>query len=159
MHSTARPGREGEDMAASEVSRSRGRQAAALSAAEQRCVADTRTTRTKIAGSLDMSVAQYTRYLTGETPLRVEQIELFAAAYGLSETVLAHAIVTGDLAGVGDPYDMAADLKGHILDRDIPEFVAHYAALDPADQRSAADGAKRMANRARNATQRDNHGA
>lgn len=141
------------------AARSRERQAVALGAAERLATEDDRTTRTKLAGALNLSYDQYARYVNGDTPLRVEQIPLFASAYGINERILGHAILTGDLTGLDEPYDMAADLRGHIPEDDIPDFVAKYAGLDPYSQRSAADGAKRMVNKARDATRRSNHGA
>lgn len=148
------------DMTPSGLSRSRARQAAALSAADQQATANDRTTRTKLAAALDMSYATYMRYVTAETPLRFDQVALFAQAYGIPEDVLGHAILTGDVRQLeAEPYDMAADLRSHIPEDDIPDFVAKYAGLDAQSQRSAADGAKRMANRVRDATKRSNHGA
>lgn len=103
----------------------------------------------------------YDLYEDGTSVIRLDRTAAWASAFGLSEEAfVAYLLGHRSLRTLTDePYDMASDLRGHIPEDDIPDFVAKYAAMDPADQRSAADGAKRMANRARDATKRSNQGA
>lgn len=109
---------------------------------------------TAAAQAVNLSYPQYNRYLWGRVPLRTDQIRTFAAAYGVSKADLTRALGLLDDEVTESPYDMAADLRGHIPEDDIPGFVAEYAARPVADQRAAADGIKRMANQARDASRR-----
>lgn len=141
------------------VARSRARQAAALQAAEQRAQ-DAGKSRTKLAAELDFSYDQYARYVNGDTPMRFEQVEQFAGAYDIDELVLGHAILTGDTSAIVSTWDMAAYLRGHVLESDIPGKVAKHKHEPPDVQKAAADSYIRMTRRAqRKATSRRNQSA
>lgn len=138
----------------------RQRQAAVLFAADQLAqrkqkARGEKPSRTRLAADVGMGYDQYARYVNGETPLRFDQVGLFATVYGIDPDVLGRAILAGDaqaieqLAQPAEPYDMAADLRGHIPEADIPGFVAEHAAEPVVEQQAAARGIKRLADEAR----------
>lgn len=114
--------------------RSRARQAAALQIAEHQCG----KTRTNLAAELGLGYDQYARYVNGVTPLRVEQIEQFAYAYGIDPRVLGHAILTGDTAAL-PKWDIRAALReaGETDEARIEQFATTYEGRGIADQRAA----------------------
>lgn len=130
------------------AARARERQVAALQAADKRARSapgPARRSRTQIAAALSLGYDQYARYVNGDTPLRVEQIEQFAQVYGLEPDVLGRAILTGDVREVeGVPYSMAEDLRGYVPEAEIPSYVAEWAGYPEADQRAAVDVIKRQ---------------
>ena len=127
--------------------RSRERQSAALSEAEKRV----KRTRTQIAADLALSYDQYGRYVSGATPLRVEQIEQFAAVYGVDPGVLGHAILSGDISELTDAdpspaYDFLAELR-RVLPHDPHRADRTYAEWEWAPesvQRAIVDAFERL---------------
>lgn len=104
------------------VARARERQARALQTAEELVVAvrgrKRGKSRTQLAVETGLGYDQYLRYVNGETPIRVEQIGLFARAYDLDPDVLGQAIVTGDTSElVAESWDFRAELAAAAPDR------------------------------------------
>lgn len=137
------------------AARARSRQAAALQAADEYAQRrQERRSRTRLAADLGLGYDQYARYVNGETPLRIEQIELFAQVYGLDAAVLGRAILTGDTTEIEallqqPAFDMADYLqRGGVLAADIPGFVEKHCGESPESQKFAADGYIRTTRRA-----------
>lgn len=116
--------------------RSRARQAAALQLAEQK----SKKSRTRIAADLGHSYDQYARYANGVTPLRVEQIEQFAEAYGVDPRALGHAILTGDTSGI-EVWDIRAAVRarGETDEDAVEAFAIAYEGRELADQKAAVE--------------------
>ena len=125
------------------TARSRARQAVALQSIDKR-VRDGGKSRTQIAAALGLGYDQYARYVNGDTPLRFEQIELFASVYGVDPHTLGQAILTGDASlfdAPASPFDFEAALQR--LEPIIPEHVAQareqFAGAPELGQRAAID--------------------
>lgn len=103
---------------------------------------------TAIAKDVGLSYPQYNRYLWGHLPLRLDQVEPFAFAYGTSPRRLVDLILRDDISEPA--FDMAAYLKPHIPQDDIPAMVERHAGEPAESQKLAADGYIRMAHRAQN---------
>lgn len=119
---------------------------AALQAMDKR-VRDKGRSRTQIAAELGLGYDQYARYVNGDTPIRFEQIDLFAGVYGVHPHDLGRAILSGDLTDL--EWTMAGALRSHIPEADIPAFEAEWAGKTVLEQRAAAEGIIANANRAR----------
>lgn len=119
---------------------SRQYQERALQAAERQV----NKSRTKLAADLGIGYDQYARYVNGDTPLKFEQVALFADAYGLDPQILGQAILTGDVGPIEDTapagWDMATALRPHVPQDDIPGFVARHAHKTLAQQQAAVRG-------------------
>lgn len=114
--------------------RSRARQAAALQKAES----ISGQSRTKLAAALNHGYDQYSRYVNGVTPLRVEQIEQFAAVYGIDAQALGVAILTGDTSAI-EPWDLRAAVRatGEMDEDAIEAFVSTWEGRSVTNQKAA----------------------
>lgn len=119
------------------------RQREALTDLQQRAGLDA----TSAAQAVHLSYPQYNRYLWGHVPLRTDQIRLFAMAYGVSPAELTRALGLLDEETPAS-WDMAAALRGHVLERDIPGLVAKHAGEPAESQQAAVRGYIRAARRA-----------
>lgn len=116
----------------------RERQAAALSTAEKY----SGRTKTWIAAELHLSYDQYGRYVSGATPIRVEQIDQFARAYSVDRMTLALAILTGETEPLVWTIEKA--LRGRVPEDMIPDVVERYSAFDTLTQRAAVEAILEM---------------
>lgn len=128
----------------------RRRQREALTEFQKRAGLDA----TAAAQAVHLSYPQYNRYLWGRVPLRTDQIQRFASAYGVRQAELTRAL--GLLEEPDEAvYDMAADLRGCVPEADIPAMVDRHAGETVEEQQAAARGYKRLAATAqRRATRR-----
>lgn len=116
--------------------RARERQAAALQAAER----ETGRKRTKLAAEFPFGYDQYSRYVNGITPIKVDLIELFAYVYGVDPQVLGHAILTGDTTAI-PKWDIREALRarGETNEDQIETFAVTHEGKGIADQRAAVE--------------------
>ncbi len=139
-------------MAASrDLSPEQKRQSAALKAAE----AGAGRNRTQLAADLGLSYDQYSRYVSGATPLRVSQIRPFAEAYGLPARELTRllGLVADSPEGAVSTWTFRDALRGRIPEWLISQLAEEWEDQPPLNQRAAVQAILSMAERQRkNAT-------
>ncbi len=99
---------------------------------------------TELAAEVGLSYNQYLRYVWGKTPLRVDQFEPFARAYGVDRRVLVDAMFPDPVA-----WNMADALRSRIPESDIPGYVATHAGDPIEDQQAAVEDILASADRER----------
>lgn len=90
---------------------------------------------TTVAQEVHLSYPQYNRYLWGRIPLRVDQFESFAKAYGVTPRDLVDRILS-------DPWTMRDALRGHVPESDIDRFVAEHEDDSIENQKAHSDRIK-----------------
>lgn len=91
--------------------------------------------RSEVGVAVGMEGDTYRKYETGQTELRVSQIPVFAAAFGVSPRALSEAL--GLL--VETPYDFRAALHGQIPDDQIADLWEQVKDRKVKDQMAAAE--------------------
>lgn len=102
---------------------------------------------TDIASELGLSDPQYRRYVWGKLPLRVDQFEPFARAYGVAVRLLVDLIVD-------DAIDPAWDFRAYLREAGIPEgdiegWAEQWEGRGILDQKAGAEGIVRLFREAR----------
>lgn len=134
-----------------------GRQRVVLSKLQRRAG----LSATEVARDVDLSYPQYLRYVWGKLPIRSDQVERFAAAYGVTPLDLA-----AELSGVdvyppepSEPqpepqpvWTFRTALRGHITESLINELAEEWEGRPLLNQQAAVDAIKQMAGRIRAAS-------
>jgi hypothetical protein len=123
------------------------RQAKALRDAER----DSGRKRSEIVAVLPMEHDQYKRYLRGDTPLRWDQIPLFAEAYGIKAADLSRALGLMDDAPTAQDivvppgWTLREALRGRLPDDEIKRQAEYWDRFPLANQYAAYPDILRVA--------------
>lgn len=95
---------------------------------------------TEIAARVGLSYNQYLRYVWGKAPLRLDQVETFARAYGITPRTLTDAILPADEPGA----ILRERLHGRIQQDDLERLIREHGDAPPESQHAIADAALTM---------------